>query len=166
MIAIWHDPTLQVYDPLQLAWVEKDQFLELAPYLPGSQGSSQRRSDETVKVSYPSPQRVEIEVTLDRPGLVVLADVFYPGWVLTIDGTPAPIYQVNRLMRGAAVLAGNHHLVYTYSPGSFRVGRVVSISGLGLLALLAVAFTLRPVDPVLGAQPEPNPKEPTSDANV
>ncbi len=142
----WHDPTLQVYDPLQLAWVEKDQILELASYLPG--GS--RRRSETVKVSYPSPQRVEIEANLERPGLVVLADIFYPGWSLTIDGTPAPIYQVNRLMRGAAVRAGNHHLVYTYSPRSFRVGRVVSLSCLGLLALLAVAFTLRPVDPILG----------------
>ncbi len=161
----WHDPTLQAYDPLQLAWVEQDQFPELAPYLPDQQRGSRRRS-ETVKVSYPSPQRAEIEATLERPGLVVLADVFYPGWTLTIDGTPAPIYQVNRLMRGAAVQAGNHRLVYTYFPGSFRVGRVVSLSCLGLLAVLAVAFTLRPVDPILGPQPEPTPKEPTPDAKA
>jgi hypothetical protein len=161
----WHDPTLQVYDALQLAWVEQDQFLELAPYLPDLQGGSRRRS-ETVKVSYPSPQRVEIEATLERPGLVVLADIFYPGWSLTIDGTPAPIYPVNRLMRGAAVKAGHHRLVYAYSPPWFRVGRVVSLSCLGLLALLAVAFTLRPVDPILGPQPEPTPKEPSPDAKA
>ncbi len=161
--AFWHDSTMQVYDPLQLAWVDKDQLVELAPYLPDMRGSSRRRS-EPVKVNYPSPQRVEIEADLERPGLVVLADVYYPGWSLTIDGKSAPIYQVNRLMRGAAVEAGNHHLVYTYSPRSFRMGRIVSLVGFGLLAALALVFSFRPVDPILGPQPEPNPnpEEPTS----
>ncbi len=58
-------------------------------------------------------QRVELEAVLDRPGLVILADVYYPGWRLTIDGKPAPIYRTNRVMRGAAVPAGRSHLVYT-----------------------------------------------------
>ncbi len=84
------------------------------------------------------------------PGLVILADVYYPGWELTIDGKPAPIYVVNRLMRGAAVPAGTHRLVYSYTPRSFLVGRAGSILGLGVLALFGIACTLRPVDPVLG----------------
>ncbi len=57
-----------------------------------------------------------LEVSLDSPGLVVLADVDYPGWELAIDGKPAPIYRVNGVMRGAAVSAGRHRLVYTYAP--------------------------------------------------
>jgi hypothetical protein len=158
----WSDRSLTVYDPLQLAWVEKDQILELGPYLPDLHGGARRRS-EPVKVSYPNPQRVEIEADLERPGIVVLADVYYPGWELTIEGKPAPIYPVNRLMRGAAVPAGRSHLVYTYSPRSFRVGRVVSLSGLGVLALLALVFSLRPVDPIVGPQPQPAPREPRSD---
>ncbi len=154
----WHDPTLQVYDYLRLAWVEKDNILELNPYLPDMRSGPRKRS-EPVAVRYPSPTRVEIEATLDRPGLVILADVYYPGWTLTIDGTPAPIYQVNRLMRGAAVKEGKHQLVYTYSPGSFRAGRLASLSSFGILALLAVLFSLRPVDPIVGPQPEPTPDE-------
>ena len=152
---LWYDPTLRAFDPLRLAWVEQAQVTELAPYL---QGGSPKRS-EAVQVRYPTPQRVEIDATLDRPGLVVLADIYYPGWELTIDGKPAPIYQANRIMRGAAVPAGQNHLVYTYAPQSFRVGGMISLAGLGLLALLGMACTLRPVDPLIRPQPEPLPEE-------
>ena len=47
----------------------------------------------------------ELVATLERPGLVILADAYYPGWTLTVDGQLAPIYRTNRLMRGAAVKA-------------------------------------------------------------
>ena len=61
-----------------------------------------------MKVSYPSPQRVELEANLEFAGIVVLADIHYPGWKLTIDGQTAPIYKVNRLMagRGSRVSTG------------------------------------------------------------
>ena len=73
-------------------------------------------------MTYPSPEEAVLEVSLDSPGLVVLADVDYPGWELAIDGKPAPIYRVNGVMRGAAVSSGHHRLVYTYAPQSFRSG--------------------------------------------
>ena len=102
---------------------------------------------ESVTVVKHEPQRVELKAVLDRPGLVILADTYYPGWRLTIDGKPAPIYRANRLMRGAAVPAGEHTLVYTYEPQSFRVGAIVS--GAGLIALLALIGTYRRIIPPL-----------------
>ena len=101
------------------------------------------RSSETVKVSYPSPQRVELDAKLDSPGIVVLADVNYPGWKLTIDGQPAPIIPVNRLMRGAAVKEGSHRLVYTFDPASFRIGGKITLAALAASALFAVFCAIR-----------------------
>jgi hypothetical protein len=129
----WHEPNLRVFDPRAVAWLDLDLKKKLAPYLAGKAP----RSAEPVAVSYPTPQRAELDVSLESPGLVILSDLHYPGWELTIDGQPAPIYRVNRLMRGAAVREGKHHLVYTYMPASFRIGRVVSILGLIGLILLA-----------------------------
>ena len=101
-------------------------------------------------MTYPTPEQAVLEVSLDSPGLVVLADVYYPGWELTIDGKPAPIYRVNGAMRGAAVSAGRHRLVYTYAPRSFRVGRLVSIAGLAGLLLLGLACARWPSVAVVG----------------
>jgi hypothetical protein len=150
---LWNDTTQRVYDPHRIAWVEVDpaRQAELFPFLPGHiPGGS-----ETVTVTYHSPQRVELEVDLQRPGLVVLADIFYPGWKLTIDEKPAPIYRTNRLMRGAAVKAGQHRLVYSYQPKSFIVGRGISLAALGLLGVLAVAFHYRPVSRMIAPAEQP-----------
>jgi hypothetical protein len=138
---IWNDSTLAVHDPRRVVWIDNEERLALRSYL----GGQLPRPEENVKVNYPSPEQVELDATLEFPGIVILADVFYPGWELTIDGRPAPIYQVNRLMRGAAVAAGMHRLVYTYNPRSVRVGAVLSIAGLILLAFLSAAWWLRPL---------------------
>ena len=99
-----------------------------------------------------------LEATLDSPGLVILSDVYYPGWELTIDDKPATIYRVNGMMRGASVPAGTHRLVYTYAPRSFRVGGVISIMGMAALAILGLVCVLRPVDRVLGGSNEVDPQ--------
>src|SRR5262249_9017187 len=142
----WHDPTLLVYDPRTFAWVDEERRAELEPNLSGRPSWPSER----VRVTYPSPQRAELTATLESAGLVVLADVAYPGWELTIDGKPAPIYRVNRLMRGAAVPAGTHHLIFRYAPMSLAAGRLISVIGLGALVVLGIYCAARPTDPVLG----------------
>jgi hypothetical protein len=137
----WHDSGRVVYNPRELAWIDQDRQHELFPYFPGKFSSI----EETVTITHYGPQRVELDARLVRPGLVVLADIYYPGWRLTIDGAEAPIYRANRMMRGAAVRSGKHHLVYTYEPRSFLIGGRISSAGLAALALLGVVFSVRPV---------------------
>jgi hypothetical protein len=162
---LWNDSTQHVFDPRRIAWVEVEPARQAAlfPFLAGH-----RQGDtDKVTVTYPSPQRVQLDVDLERPGLVVLADIYYPGWKLTIDGTPAPIYRVNRLMRGAAVKAGKHTLRYTYQPQSFVLGSATSLTALGLLVVLGVAFRFHPISaliapadgPARSATPLPPPDE-------
>jgi hypothetical protein len=158
--AIWRDDTKVAFDPHRVAWVDNDALGEIHPYLSGQLP----RPSESVQVTYPTPQRAVLDATLESPGLVVLADVYYPGWELTIDGKPASIYRVNGLMRGAAVPAGNHRLVYTYAPRSFRVGLVVSIVGLAALISLGVVCGLRPKNRVLGHWDQPVSQDSSSPA--
>jgi hypothetical protein len=146
---IWHDPERHAFDPRRVAWVNSDKIAEIGPFL----SNRPVRASEAVKVEYPSPQRAVLDVTLETSGLVILADVYYPGWELTIDDKPATIHRVNHIMRGAAVTAGRHRLIYSYeSPRSFRIGRIVSIVGLVALALLGFACFLKPVSPPLSAE--------------
>jgi hypothetical protein len=147
---IWHDTLQPVYDPRSLAWLARDDLTAIRHYLSGQKTGV----SETVNVTYPTPERAVLEVNLDSPGLVVLADVDYPGWELAIDGRPAPIYRVNGAMRGAAVSSGRHRLVYTYAPQSFKIGRLVSIAGLAALLFLSLACARWPSVAVLGGRDE------------
>jgi hypothetical protein len=143
--AFWHVPGRRVYDPRVLAWVETDEPGALAPFLPEMTPAPD--PSETVTITRDNPQRVELTAVLRKPGLVVLADVYYPGWSLAVDGRPVAILRTNRAMRGAPLAAGTHHLVFRYSPTSFRVGLPCSAIGIGLLAALGVRAARKSIPP-------------------
>ena len=132
---IWNEPNRRVFDLHHSALIESSEEIGLEKYL----GEGPVGPGERVTVVKHEPLRVELKVSLDSPGLVILADTYYPGWRLTIDGNATPILRANRMMRGAVVPAGLHTLVYTYEPKSFLLGGVLSLAGLVGLAWLGRA---------------------------
>jgi hypothetical protein len=128
-------------DLAQMAWIETDHPESVAPFL----GSPKQQPSETIHVIRPAPGQVELDVHLQTAGVVVLAEAYYPGWELTIDGHRAEILRVNRMMRGAAVPAGHHLLLYTYRPASFRLGMTISAATLLVLAASGCWFLCRAV---------------------
>jgi hypothetical protein len=143
---IWNNGRDRVFDPRKVAWMSRGDWDEVRAGLSGLPTSP----SEAAKVTYPTPQQVVVDVDLSSPGLVILADAYYPGWELTVDGKSAPIYRVNLMMRGAAVAAGHHRLVYTYAPLSFTLGGVISVGGITAFLAVGLACARRPVDAVLG----------------
>lgn len=70
--------------------------------------------------------RVEIVVQAPGPRLLVLTDVYYPGWKATVGGREAPIYPANLAFRGVVVEPGSHAVVFTYEPTSFALGAMLA----------------------------------------
>ncbi len=134
----WNDPSRPLVDPQRMAWVEVEPEKRTGLARFNNRTAPGRGEVVEVDESRSNPQRVVLKAKLDRPGLVILADVDYPGWKLTIDGEPATILRTNRLMRGAAVESGEHELIYTYEPRSFQVGCFASAAGLLGLALALI----------------------------
>ena len=87
--------------------------------------------------------RVKIATRSARPSLLVLTDVKYPGWKATLDGRAVPIERVDYLLRGVAVPAGRHTVEMRYEPASWRVGWIVSLASLLVLAVLVVVGVRR-----------------------
>ena len=81
-------------------------------------------------------ERITAEASTRRSSMLVLTDVSYPGWTVTVDGHAAPIERVDYLLRGVALAPGTHQIVFRYQPASFRAGWIIS-----LIALLAVVTT-------------------------
>jgi hypothetical protein len=67
---LWHDEGRHAFDARRVAWVHNDTMADLNPFLSGRPP----RPSEAVKIEYPSPQKVVLDVTLESPGLVILAD--------------------------------------------------------------------------------------------
>lgn len=88
-----------------------------------------------VEISRYRANEVEIKVDSTKPGLVILRDLMFPGWEVTVDGRPAEALRHERLFRAVKVSAGPHTVVWTYRPASLKIG--IWISGAAILVLLA-----------------------------
>jgi hypothetical protein len=86
-------------------------------------------------VRYETPTKAEIDVDMQTAGLVVLADLWDPGWRAELDGVACPISRVNVALRGFQVPAGKHRIICVYDPRSVRIGFRGAGAG-GLLLLL------------------------------
>jgi uncharacterized membrane protein YfhO len=66
--------------------------------------------------------------------LLVLSEVFYPGWYATVNGNEARIHEVDGALRGIVIPPGESRIVLKYAPWSVIVG--------GFLTVLAFAAVL------------------------
>jgi len=82
--------------------------------------------EESVRVVTDRAQTVEIEASLARDGILVLADLFHDGWRATDNGRPTTILRANGLCRGIALGPGQHRVRFEYRPRSFEQGLWVS----------------------------------------
>ncbi len=94
-----------------------------------------RSAHSTAEIVGEAPSEVRIDAVLDRAGVLVLADVHYPGWEATADGRLFRVLRVDGLFRGVVLPAGTHHVVFRYRPRSFTLGVELAIlTGVALAA--------------------------------
>ena len=75
--------------------------------------------------------RVALDANLKCRGMVIESDTFFPGWVATVDGEPAPLYEAYGFLRGVVVGPGPHRVEMRYRPKPVYWG--AALTALGLL---------------------------------
>jgi hypothetical protein len=60
--------------------------------------------------------RVELSVSSDQPGFLVLNDSYHPWWYAEIDEMPAEVMKANVIFRAVQVPKGNHKVVFEFRP--------------------------------------------------
>ncbi len=106
---------------------------------PSAISGQRAATDETVEVIAWQAERIVLRVRVVEPGLLVLADAFYPGWAATVNGRPAAILRTNLLFRGVLLAPGTQEVAFAYQPVSWHRGLTISLVALAALiaALLA-----------------------------
>jgi uncharacterized membrane protein YfhO len=66
----------------------------------------------------------------------VLADSYYPGWTVHVNGKDEIIRRANLFFRAVALPAGQHTVEFQYAPMSFKVGLIVSLATIICLCLV------------------------------
>ena len=120
----------QQFDPRRTALLEVAQ--QELPVLTGGD-----LTDAEVRVNE-SNNQLRIETSASTATVLVVSEIFYPGWEATIDGEPAKILVTDYLLRGVALPAGKHVVEMWYSAPQARNGAIVSLLSLVICGLLMI----------------------------
>jgi hypothetical protein len=96
---------------------------------------------DSVETLNHDPTSMEFRVRTNSRGMLVVSEVFYPGWQALVNGQSVPIYRINGFMRGVEVPAGTSTVDFKYQPMSVRLGAAMGLAALaGTLLLGLVVF--------------------------
>ncbi len=88
---------------------------------------------EVDSLRYEKDGRIHIEVTSDRPGILVLSESSYPGWHVSVNGEARPCLWLNVLFQGVEIFPGRNEIVFEFRPNHFIAFACVSLLSLCLV---------------------------------
>ena len=137
--------------PLQLVWQGADELIHRAAGRPANQPIYLYQLKKSRgRVSFAPPyiakyfqvvqnnvNQLTINVTTETKGRLILTDLAYPGWMVTIDDQPATALVIDNMYRGVDIPAGTHTVKWQYRPRFVWWGAMISLVTLVLLAGIA-----------------------------
>lgn len=81
-------------------------------------------SEASVAVVEESNACVRLRVENGQPGVLVLADSWYPGWKARVDGAGKAVFPVDGFLRGVMLDPGTHEVEFYFAGYSFWLGVV------------------------------------------
>jgi O-antigen/teichoic acid export membrane protein len=140
------------FDPRRQAVVEG------APAtLGGARPTSTLGSLQAAEVLSYENNRVVVQTPAESAGgVLVLADVSFPGWIATVDGAPTTVLRANGLFRAVELPPGEHTVVFSYRPLAVRIGALLTAISvailLGLVGLTLASRRVATTSPLTTAQ--------------
>ncbi len=88
-------------------------------------------------------RRVVGPFDLSKPGVLVLAEAWYPGWEARVDGRPVPVLLANGYQQAVTLEPGRHVVVLEYRPRGRGWGVALAVLGSGGVVLLLLEGRFR-----------------------
>lgn len=109
-------------------------------------GTSTSTTPVTI-IKYAANQ-IEVNASVTTTGYLVLSEINYPGWRVTVDGQRQSLLTYRDIFRSVYLSPGQHQVVFSYAPAEFRWGLIVSILSLiGSLGIIITALIVRKNNP-------------------
>lgn len=99
--------------------------------------STVHSQQSSVKIVGYGPNEIILEVDTPETGVLVLSEVYYPGWKAWVDNREVNVSRANFLFRAIELPAGSHRIRMLYDPPSFKIGAgLFAITLISLLVLV------------------------------
>jgi len=133
-------------DPTTLAAMQSDSFnpraiaylAEPPPFAPIPNAAL-----ITPTVESRDPEHLVVSIQTPTDGLLMLSEVYYPGWRATIDGSLVSILRADLALRAIPVRAGTHRVELIFDPGSVKIGIAITLVTVFLVICFFAFYALR-----------------------
>ena len=96
-------------------------------------------SNSSIELTHYQPNELKYQFTAGSDQFVVFSENYYqPGWQAYIDGEPTSHVQVNYVLRGMNVPAGNHEITFKFEPEVIKTGSTISLISSILIGLVLI----------------------------
>jgi hypothetical protein len=85
---------------------------------------------ESAAITTYEANKIVLTATASSPGMLVLSEVYDPGWRAYVDGKRVDLYEANYAFRAVPLPAGEHTVELRYEPVSLRAGFFISTASL------------------------------------
>lgn len=126
---------LDHFNPKDTAFIQ-DTFKPSIPFMPVADSTASIRliknDNDVITYSYSAPSNQ----------FAVFSEVYYKsGWKAFVDGKEMPIVKTDYVLRGLALPAGQHQVIFKFEPESYMKGKsLTTIFSILLVLLLAVGI--------------------------
>jgi hypothetical protein len=97
----------------------------------------------TIKLTKYSLNALSYESFSNQNEFAVFSEIYYKdGWNAYIDGELKPHLNVNYVLRGLEIPAGNHHIEFKFEPKVIQTGSTISLMSYVLLFLIPLGWFL------------------------
>lgn len=92
----------------------------------------------SIQIDQATDCQLSIKVVTNSPQLLVINDLYYPGWHAFVDGVEQEIAQANGWARAIHVESGKHDVLLRFEPTGWKAG--LAGAGIAALALIILGF--------------------------
>ena len=112
-------------------------------YIANTEGVTLSGSEDgTIELVAYTPKSLRYRYSYPEDGLAVFSEVFYPrGWKAVVDpegdsSIEVPVFRADWTLRAAVLPKGEHELLMTFDPESYRTGAAISKASSAILLIL------------------------------
>lgn len=96
-----------------------------------------------VELTERRPNELHYTAESQKGGVLVMSEIYYPGWTATVDGKTVDIARVDYVLRAIRLEGGKHEVVLTYRPTSVSTTEAIAYGAVALIFLLFAAALWR-----------------------
>jgi hypothetical protein len=87
--------------------------------------------------------RIDLSVSTEKNGILLLSEIWYPAWKVLVDGKKAVLRRADYSFRAVEIEKGEHRVTFEYASNAFSRGVIVSLLTLAAVIALWVVFSVR-----------------------